>query len=224
MRWRGCRTARSTTPNPPPRTVSRTACWIARTTPGRSQHELGEVPAVLLSGNHAQIARWRRQQALGRTWQRRPDLLDEASLSKADRQLLDAFRAGLAATAEATPDTVEPVAKPAERYVTARHARKNAAIIRGFAVSTARRASRARPRTTGACLGTRPQTKTQQAGPMNKPPQHAPAEFRSRTDPAPAAGLRPRRHRRRQRQGQGRQPRARAGLRRRGHRQARTPA
>ena len=47
------------------------------------------------------IARWRRQQALGRTWQRRPDLLDEASLSKADRQLLDAYRAELAATADA---------------------------------------------------------------------------------------------------------------------------
>ena len=58
-------------------------------------HELGEVPAVLMSGNHAEIARWRRQQALGRTWQRRPDLLDEASLSKADRALLAAYRASL---------------------------------------------------------------------------------------------------------------------------------
>ena len=59
-------------------------------------HELGEVPAVLLSGNHAEIARWRRMQALGRTWQRRPDLLDEAALSAADRKLLDVYRAGLA--------------------------------------------------------------------------------------------------------------------------------
>ena len=58
-------------------------------------HELGEVPAVLMSGNHAEIARWRRQQALGRTWQRRPDLLDEAALSKADRALLAAYRASL---------------------------------------------------------------------------------------------------------------------------------
>ena len=54
-------------------------------------HALGEVPEVLLGGNHAQIARWRRQQALGRTWLRRPDLLDEAALSKADRALLDEF-------------------------------------------------------------------------------------------------------------------------------------
>ncbi len=50
------------------------------------------VPAVLLSGNHADIARWRRQQALGRTWLRRPDLLARLELSKADRRLLDEFR------------------------------------------------------------------------------------------------------------------------------------
>ncbi|HET7125887.1 MAG TPA: tRNA (guanosine(37)-N1)-methyltransferase TrmD [Lysobacter sp.] len=57
------------------------------------EHELGVVPEVLLSGNHAEIARWRRMQALGRTWLRRPDLLDEAGLSKQDRALLEAFRA-----------------------------------------------------------------------------------------------------------------------------------
>lgn len=59
-----------------------------------AQHpELGDVPDVLRSGNHAAIARWRRQQSLGRTWLRRPDLLDESTLSKADRALLAAFRA-----------------------------------------------------------------------------------------------------------------------------------
>ncbi|MFT4178306.1 MAG: tRNA (guanosine(37)-N1)-methyltransferase TrmD [Thermomonas sp.] len=57
------------------------------------EHPLGAVPDVLLSGNHAEIARWRRQQSLGRTWLRRPDLLDEAALSKQDRALLEAFRA-----------------------------------------------------------------------------------------------------------------------------------
>ena len=57
------------------------------------EHELGAVPPVLLSGNHAEIAKWRRQQSLGRTWLRRPDLLDEAALSKGDRKLLEAFRA-----------------------------------------------------------------------------------------------------------------------------------
>lgn len=56
------------------------------------EHELGTVPPELLSGNHAGIARWRRQQSLVRTLQRRPELLDEATLSKADRKLLDAWR------------------------------------------------------------------------------------------------------------------------------------
>lgn len=46
------------------------------------------VPEILLSGNHGTIRRWRRQQALLRTWQRRPDLLHENQLSSEDRQLL----------------------------------------------------------------------------------------------------------------------------------------
>jgi len=50
------------------------------------------VPEILLSGNHAAIARWRRKQALGRTWDRRPDLIDEALLSRQDRQLLEEYR------------------------------------------------------------------------------------------------------------------------------------
>ena len=50
------------------------------------------VPEVLMSGNHAAIARWRRKQALGRTWERRPDLLDEAGLTREDRKLLDEYR------------------------------------------------------------------------------------------------------------------------------------
>jgi tRNA (guanine37-N1)-methyltransferase len=51
-----------------------------------------KVPDVLLSGNHAAIARWRRKQALGRTWDRRRDLVDESRLSKEDRQLLEEYR------------------------------------------------------------------------------------------------------------------------------------
>ena len=46
------------------------------------------VPEALLSGDHARIARWRREQALLRTWQRRPDLLAKAPLSEADRKFL----------------------------------------------------------------------------------------------------------------------------------------
>lgn len=59
-------------------------------------HAWGDVPDVLRSGNHAAIARWRRKQSLGRTWLRRPDLLDEAGLEKNDRRLLDEFRRELA--------------------------------------------------------------------------------------------------------------------------------
>lgn len=51
-----------------------------------------KVPEVLLSGNHAVIARWRRKQALGRTWDRRPDLLVESELSREERQLLEEYR------------------------------------------------------------------------------------------------------------------------------------
>jgi tRNA (guanine37-N1)-methyltransferase len=50
------------------------------------------VPPVLLSGNHAEIARWRLKQALGRTWQRRPELLEQRGLTADERMLLDEFK------------------------------------------------------------------------------------------------------------------------------------
>ncbi|MFW9605416.1 MAG: tRNA (guanosine(37)-N1)-methyltransferase TrmD [Pseudomonas sp.] len=50
------------------------------------------VPAVLLSGNHEHIRRWRLQQALGRTWERRADLLDSRSLSGEEKKLLDEYK------------------------------------------------------------------------------------------------------------------------------------
>ena len=49
------------------------------------------VPAVLLSGDHAAIARWRLQQALGRTWLRRPDLLEKITLDAGQQALLAEF-------------------------------------------------------------------------------------------------------------------------------------
>ncbi len=57
------------------------------------------VPAVLLSGDHAAIARWRHLQALGRTWQRRPDLLQARALSDEEQALLDEFKRSRAGTA-----------------------------------------------------------------------------------------------------------------------------
>lgn len=61
------------------------------------EHPLGRVPEVLTSGNHADIARWRRMQALGRTWLRRPDRLAAAVLDDEDRALLARFQAEHAA-------------------------------------------------------------------------------------------------------------------------------
>jgi tRNA (guanine37-N1)-methyltransferase len=49
------------------------------------------VPDVLVSGDHAAIERWRLQQALGRTWLRRPDLLERRGLNDDERALLDEF-------------------------------------------------------------------------------------------------------------------------------------
>jgi tRNA (guanine37-N1)-methyltransferase len=50
-----------------------------------------DVPKVLLSGDHQDIERWRLQQSLGRTWQRRPDLLRERGMNDVERRLLDDY-------------------------------------------------------------------------------------------------------------------------------------
>ena len=50
------------------------------------------VPDALLSGDHARIEKWRRQESLRRTLQRRPDLLQDADLSQEDREVLDSLR------------------------------------------------------------------------------------------------------------------------------------
>jgi tRNA (guanine37-N1)-methyltransferase len=60
-----------------------------------------KVPAVLLSGDHARIARWRRRQALWVTWRQRPDLLTEAALTPEERKLVERFERGL------TPEDLE---------------------------------------------------------------------------------------------------------------------
>ena len=50
-----------------------------------------QVPDVLLSGNHGAIRRWRLKQSLGRTWERRPDLLKERGLGAEEQTLLDEY-------------------------------------------------------------------------------------------------------------------------------------
>ena len=50
------------------------------------------VPEILTSGNHGAIARWRREQALRRTFERRPDLLQSADLTPEERRLVEAWR------------------------------------------------------------------------------------------------------------------------------------
>jgi len=50
-----------------------------------------QVPQVLVNGDHAAIRRWRRQQALGRTWLRRPELLEKLELNADERNWLDEF-------------------------------------------------------------------------------------------------------------------------------------
>ena len=59
----------------------------------RPEHDdWGDVPAVLVSGDHAAIARWRLKQSLGRTWVRRPDLLERVELDRKTRALLAEYQ------------------------------------------------------------------------------------------------------------------------------------
>ncbi|GAB3268900.1 tRNA (guanine(37)-N(1))-methyltransferase [Chitinimonas naiadis] len=58
------------------------------------------VPEVLLSGNHAAIRRWRLKQSLGRTWLRRPELLQERQLTKEEARLLAEFQKEQASQSE----------------------------------------------------------------------------------------------------------------------------
>jgi tRNA (guanine37-N1)-methyltransferase len=71
-----------------------------------------DVPEVLLSGNHAAIARWRRQQSLVRTRNRRPDLFARLELDAADRRLLDEAKDADDAS-ESAKNPLSPAAKPA---------------------------------------------------------------------------------------------------------------
>lgn len=66
-----------------------------------AQHEGMTVPDTLLSGHHGNVDKWRREAALRRTFERRPDLLSTAQLSEAERELVATWEA---APAQADPD------------------------------------------------------------------------------------------------------------------------
>ena len=59
--------------------------------PHYTRPEDEDVPKELLSGNHSEIERWRLKQSLGRTWLRRPDLLEQRVLNETEQNLLDEF-------------------------------------------------------------------------------------------------------------------------------------
>ncbi|HEY1312978.1 MAG TPA: hypothetical protein VGE92_03830, partial [Steroidobacteraceae bacterium] len=63
------------------------------------------VPAVLMSGDHAAIRRWRLQQALGRTWLKRPELLERRGMSEEERALLEEFKSERAMRTGRTEDS-----------------------------------------------------------------------------------------------------------------------
>ncbi len=62
------------------------------------------VPAVLLSGDHAAIARWRLQQRLGATWRKRPELLDRLQLTPQQLQLLNEYKSSIKSSIDERPD------------------------------------------------------------------------------------------------------------------------
>jgi tRNA (guanine37-N1)-methyltransferase len=74
-----------------------------------------KVPNVLLSGDHARVARWRREQALWLTWKRRPELLAEASLTDEERQLIERFKRGEAPAAPARTERDESHGRDSHR-------------------------------------------------------------------------------------------------------------
>jgi tRNA (guanine37-N1)-methyltransferase len=65
---------------------------IATRSAGLSGERMLPVPEVLLSGNHAEIRRWRKREALSRTLERRPDLLEAASLDEEEVEILQELK------------------------------------------------------------------------------------------------------------------------------------
>lgn len=75
---------------------SMTIFWNLRSTAVRQNGWGKKVPDVLLSGHHANIEKWRREQSILRTLQKRPELLEDAVLSKKEKQYLEQLRRNMA--------------------------------------------------------------------------------------------------------------------------------
>jgi len=67
-------------------------------------HAAGVVPEVLIGGDHAAIRRWRLREALGRTWLRRPDMLERRGMNAQERELLEEFKSERIAGAAQSED------------------------------------------------------------------------------------------------------------------------
>ena len=71
--------------NQVPRNPLRVICWNIRSTAARKNGWEKNVPSILLSGDHKKVDEWRREQAILRTIERRPDLLKKAELTKKEQ-------------------------------------------------------------------------------------------------------------------------------------------
>jgi tRNA (guanine37-N1)-methyltransferase len=74
------------------------------------------VPTVLVSGDHAAIHRWRLQQSLGRTWLRRPELLERRRLNSDERALLEEFKRETFAQREQQNSVIEDCYGEGDNY------------------------------------------------------------------------------------------------------------
>ncbi|HEX9388211.1 MAG TPA: tRNA (guanosine(37)-N1)-methyltransferase TrmD, partial [Anaerolineales bacterium] len=54
-----------------------------------------QVPEVLLSGDHGKIEKWRREQAISRTFKKRPDMIEKAELSKEDQEIVERLKSNV---------------------------------------------------------------------------------------------------------------------------------
>lgn len=73
--------------------VSHQGSWNFHSTLAQLSFSGMKVPDVLLSGHHVNIRRWRMKQSLRKTWERRPDLLENYDFTDEERQILEEIKA-----------------------------------------------------------------------------------------------------------------------------------